>query len=68
MKAFYSIAEFQELLSVSRSTVVRMNARGVIRFVHVGTAVRIPRQDVDRVVASLEGQTFGPQGTDELRA
>lgn len=53
LKAFFSISEFQELLSISRSTAYRMNARGEIRFIRLGTAVRIPREDVEKLLASL---------------
>jgi excisionase family DNA binding protein len=54
MSALISIAEFQEMVSVSRSTVLRLIERGEIRCVHIGRAVRIPSEDVASFIARLQ--------------
>lgn len=48
-----SISELQEILSISRSTAYRLHERGQIRFVHVGRAVRVPREDVTKLLEAL---------------
>ncbi|RVQ65796.1 helix-turn-helix domain-containing protein [Croceicoccus ponticola] len=48
MRAFLRIRDFQEDYNVSRSTVYRLHERGEIRFVHIGRAVRIAREDAER--------------------
>lgn len=46
MNSLISIAEFQHVLHVSRSTIYRLIQRGEVRRVHVGRSVRIPAEDV----------------------
>jgi excisionase family DNA binding protein len=46
MNTLISISEVQRLLNVSRATVNRLFARGELRRVHIGRAVRIPSEDV----------------------
>lgn len=55
MPAFYRIVDFQRTYNVSRSTVYRLQERGEIRFVHIGRAVRIPREDAERWYAAVTG-------------
>jgi excisionase family DNA binding protein len=47
MKMLISIAEFQEITGVSRSTVYRLIERGDISCVHIGRSVRLHRDDVN---------------------
>jgi excisionase family DNA binding protein len=47
MKALISIAEFQGVFGVSRSTVYRLEERGEIEFLKIGRAVRIRREDAE---------------------
>jgi excisionase family DNA binding protein len=47
MKALISIAECEEMLGISRSTVYRLVERGQLTFVHIGRAVRIRRDEVE---------------------
>jgi excisionase family DNA binding protein len=53
MKALISIADFQEMFGVSRSTVYRIAAEGQISFVHIGRAVRIRCEDAEKWAANL---------------
>jgi len=53
MSTLISISEVQQMLKVSRSTVIRLIERGEIRCVHIGRAVRIPSEDVDAFVQRL---------------
>jgi excisionase family DNA binding protein len=50
MTNLISIAEAQERLSLSRSTITRMLDRGEIRRLNFGRAVRIPAEDIDALV------------------
>lgn len=43
MKAYMTIAEFQEMCGISRSTVYRLEQRGEIDLFRIGRAVRISR-------------------------
>jgi len=55
MPALLTIAEFQQVYNVSRSTVYRLADREEIRFVHIGRAVRIPREDAEAWYSRLMG-------------
>lgn len=55
MRVFFKIPEFQQTYNVSRSTVYRLMERGEIRFVKIGRAVRIPREDAERWYATVTG-------------
>jgi excisionase family DNA binding protein len=52
-----SIAQAAELLGLSRDTVRRLLAVGELASVRIGAAVRIPRADVDRLVARGRART-----------
>ena len=53
MTKLFSIAEVQDQLRVSRSTVYRLKDQGEISFVHVGRAVRVPSEDVAALMRRL---------------
>jgi excisionase family DNA binding protein len=55
--ALISIAKAAEQLDVSRDTVRRLLAAGELRAVRIGTSVRVPRADVDRLVARGQART-----------
>jgi excisionase family DNA binding protein len=54
-----SIAQAAELLGVSRDTVRRLIAVGELSSMKIGVAVRIPREDVDHLVARGRARTRG---------
>lgn len=51
MKTLISIADCQEMMGVSRSTVYRLVERGQLSFVHIGRAVRIRRAEAEALCA-----------------
>lgn len=53
MSALITISEFRRIYCISRSTVYRLRERGDIKFVHIGRAVRIRREDAEKWYASL---------------
>lgn len=55
MPSLLTIAEFQRHYNVSRSTVYRLRERKEIQFVHIGRAVRIPRDSAESWYAQLMG-------------
>lgn len=46
-----TLAETMHTLRISRPTAYRMNAAGALPFVHLGRAVRVRREDVERIAA-----------------
>jgi len=48
-----TINGFGHEYNVSRSTIYRLQERGAIKFVHIGRAVRIRREDAERWYQSL---------------
>ena len=55
MSPLLSIAECQQLLGVSRSTIYRLIERQAISCVHIGRAVRIPSGDLKKFVEPSGG-------------
>jgi excisionase family DNA binding protein len=58
MKTLISIADCQEMLGVSRSTIYRLAERGQLEFIHIGSSVRVRLQDVEKLChkpASISG-------------
>lgn len=53
MAALMTINGFGHEYNVSRSTIYRLQERGAIKFVHIGRAVRIRREDAERWYQSL---------------
>lgn len=53
MSALLTISDFKKIYGVSRSTVYRLKDRGEIHFVHIGSAVRIRRDEAEAWCASL---------------
>jgi excisionase family DNA binding protein len=53
MKSLISISEFTAMYGLSRSTAYRLAGKGEFAFVHIGRAVRLRREDVDRWYARL---------------
>ncbi|HZU64993.1 MAG TPA: helix-turn-helix domain-containing protein [Novosphingobium sp.] len=51
-----SIKHFCEIYHVSRSTVYRLKAQGVLPFVYIGRAVRIRVEDAEAWANSLRGE------------
>jgi excisionase family DNA binding protein len=56
MPALLTITDICRHYNVSRSTVYRLRDRQELPFVHIGRAVRIRREDVDKWYATLTGQ------------
>lgn len=55
MPALLTISDICRHYNVSRSTVYRLRDRNELPFVHIGRAVRIRREDVEKWYASLTG-------------
>lgn len=53
MSYLMTIDEFMNTFKVCRSTVYRLRERGDLKFVHIGRAVRIRREDAEKWYASL---------------
>jgi excisionase family DNA binding protein len=53
MSALITISDFRRIYCVSRSTVYRLREAGDIKFVHIGRAVRIRREEAEKWFASL---------------
>ena len=56
MSALITINEFRELYRVSRSTVYRLKDKGEIEFLYIGSAIRIRREDAEKLFSSLCGK------------
>jgi excisionase family DNA binding protein len=53
-RLLYPIPEAAELVAISRATFYKEIARGAIKTVRIGGAVRIPADELRRYVASLK--------------
>ena len=53
MSALLTVSDFQRKFRVSRSTVYRLRAKGLIRFIHIGRSVRIHNDDAEKLIADL---------------
>jgi excisionase family DNA binding protein len=59
MKALITLGEFTATYGVSRSTAYRLAGRGQFSFVHIGRAVRLRTEEVERWYASLSQDAEG---------
>jgi excisionase family DNA binding protein len=56
------MTEVAERLSIGRSTVYELVARGELEVVHIGRSARAPAEALDGVVRKLRGQTVTNAG------
>jgi len=56
MSTFLTIADAQEILRLSRSSINRLLDRGEIGHVHIGRAVRIPLEDVEAFIQRIRAR------------
>ncbi len=59
---FLDPRSFGELLDLSRETVYRLIARGELKAFRVGSAIRLPRKQLDSLLSGdAEDRTDGPE-------